>query len=105
MSITFGSPGTPPPIPVIMGAPQYTMLVPNTGNALALTVPTGATHALVTNDSLDGILRWTYGSPNPTATTGHIIQAGTTVELDNITMLRFFANKTNVYMQVSYRHY
>lgn len=91
---------------VIVGTAQYALSVPSTGGTLSLTVPGGATHALVTCDPASPAnIRWTWGGSNPSATVGHVLQPGDTYEFDNLSTLLLYAEASGVIAQVSYRHY
>lgn len=91
---------------VILGSPQYALSIPSTGGPLSLTVPSGATHALMTCDPASPAnIRWTWGGTNPSATVGHVLQPGDTYEFDNVAILLFYAEASGVIAQVSYRHY
>lgn len=91
------------PVPVSPG--QYALAVTSTSGSTTLTVPGTATFALITVDLGAGDVRWTRDGTTPTATIGHLLQAGDTFEFDNLGAIKMFATSSGTTVQVSYHHY
>jgi hypothetical protein len=73
--------------------------------AQALTVPTGATHALLTVDTGGGNIRFREDGTNPTTSIGLLVQAGAAVELTNLANIRIVSTTGTTTVNVSYRKY
>jgi hypothetical protein len=92
-----------PWIPTKITPAQYALSITTT--ASALTVPSGATHALISVDTGAGNIRWKNDGGTSTTTSGHLLQAGDAAELDNISSLSLAATTGTVVIQVSYQKY
>lgn len=93
-----GSPGFTSTNPGVVssGAPQsLTPLAPSQritslGTAAALTVPAGATMAVITADLGTANVRWRDDTTNPTATVGNELASGSTlIYTGNLSTIRF----------------
>lgn len=73
--------------------------------AQALTVPSGASHALLTVDTGGGNIRFREDGTNPTASIGLLVQAGAAVELTNLANVRIVSTTGTTVVNVSYRRY
>lgn len=73
--------------------------------AQALTVPTGATHALMTVDTGSGNIRFREDGTNPTTSAGLLVQAGAAVEWTNLANIRIISTSGTTVVNVSYRKY
>lgn len=73
--------------------------------AQALTVPSGATHALMTVDTGSGNIRFREDGTNPTTSIGLLVQAGAAVELTNLSNIRIISTSATTVVNVSYRRY
>ena len=76
-----------------------------TGADTSLTVPTNATHALVTVDKGGGDIRYWENGVSPSTTAGLLIQAGDAAELTNLAGIRMRSTTGTVAVNVSYRRY
>jgi hypothetical protein len=92
-----------PWIPTKLTPAQYALSITTT--ASALTVPSSATHALISVDTGAGNIRWKNDGGTATTTSGHLLQAGDAAELDNISSLSLAATTGTVVIQVSYQKY
>lgn len=83
---------------------QYALSVgPSTPTTL--TVPSGATHALISVDAAAATIRWTRDGTAPTASVGHQLAASDSIEIDNITSFKMISMSGNSTVQVSYHRY
>lgn len=73
--------------------------------AQSLTVPTGATHALVTVDTGGGNLRFREDATSPTTSVGLLVQAGSAAEWTNLANIRIISTSGSTVINVSYRKY
>lgn len=73
--------------------------------AKLLTVPDGATHALVTVEKGGGDIRFREDGEDPTASVGLLVQAGAAVEFTNLEDIRLIATAGTVKVNISYRRY
>jgi len=80
-------------------------LAVGTGSDTALTVPSGATHALVTVDDDGGGIRYWEDGTSPTSSEGLLIPAGGAAELTNLADVLMRATTGTVAVNVSYRKY
>ena len=81
---------------------QFNLSV-TTASAVQLTWASGATHALISVDPQAGDIRWRADGVDPTATTGHWVQAGDAFEVDNYgTSFRMIGKVANAVVQVTY---
>lgn len=71
----------------------------------SLTVPAGATHALITVDAGGGDLRYWEDGSSPSTTQGLLVQAGGAAELTNLSLVRMRATTGTAAVNVSYRRY
>jgi hypothetical protein len=76
-----------------------------TGSDTNLTVPSGATHALMTVDTGGGNIRFWEDGSSPSATAGLLVEAGNAVEFTNLANLKMRATTGTVAVKVSYRKY
>lgn len=82
---------------VCLGYQQITGL----STAKALTVPVGATMALVSPDTQD--VRWRDDGTNPTASVGMPLVVGTTLNYDgDLNRIRFIETTASAVLNVSY---
>lgn len=70
-----------------------------------LTVPVGATHALLTVDTGGGDIRYWEDGSSPSATAGLLIPAGAAAELTNLATIKMRSTTGTVVTNVSYRRY
>lgn len=94
-----------PWLPTVVSGAQYSLDV-TTGAVVTLTVPSGATHALLTVEDAD--VRFTEDSSSPTtgATgSGLILPAGFIGELALPNALKFIAVSATAELNVTYRKY
>lgn len=94
-----------PWIPTVVSGAQYSLDV-TTGAVVTLTVPSGATHALITVEDND--VRFTEDSSSPTtgATgSGLLLAAGFIGELALPNALKFIAVSATAELNVTYRKY
>lgn len=90
--------------PVIVSPGQFALAVSTGGTAL--TIPGGATHARITNDSSSaGNIRFFWDITSPDSTHGHVLAPGDTYEFDNLAALKIAAETSGVIAQVTYLHY
>lgn len=90
---------TPPTI--LTGNQSLTV---STGSSL--TVPTNATHALMTVDTGAGDIRyWEDGTTPASGAVGLLIPAGGAAELTNLANIRLRASTGSVLVNISYRRY
>lgn len=90
-------------IPTVLTG-QQTLSVA-TGADTSLTVPTNATHALLTVDKGGGDIRYWENGTSPSTTVGLLIQAGDAAELTNLSGIRMRSTTGTVAVNVSYRRY
>jgi hypothetical protein len=76
-----------------------------TGSDTTLTVPSGATHALVCVNPGGGDIRFWEDGSSPSTTAGLLIQAGETAELTNLSNIKMRASSSTVTIHVAYRRY
>ena len=93
-----------PFVPSAVSGGQYALAV-TSSTVVTLTVPSGATHAIVSVDTGGNNIRWTRDGTSPTASVGHLLQAGDAIEADNLTSWRMIATLGTVTVQVSYHKY
>jgi hypothetical protein len=94
-----------PWMPTVVSGAQYSLDV-TTGAVVTLTVPSGATHALLTVEDAD--VRFTEDSSSPTtgATgSGLVLPAGFIGELALPNALKFIAVSATAELNVTYRKY
>jgi hypothetical protein len=92
-----------PWVPTKVTPAQYGLSV--TTVASALTVPSGATHALISVEPAGNNLRWKNDGGTASTTSGHLLQAGDAMEIDNISAMSLAASASTVTIQVSYHKY
>ena len=91
-----------PWMPTVVSGAQFNLTVSTT--AVTLTVPSGATHALISVET--GDVRMREDAVSPTSTDGIYIAAGTIVELPLPNALRFIrAGGVDAKLNVTYRKY
>lgn len=83
---------------------QYALSV-GSASPTTLTVPSGATHAWISNNIGSQTIRWTRDGTSPTATLGHHLAAGDALEIDNLTNFRMISTTGIATVQVSYHRY
>ncbi len=94
-----------PWLPTVVAGAQYSLDV-TTGAVVTLTVPSGATHALITVE--DGDVRFTEDGSNPSTGAGGnglVLPAGFIGELALPNALTFIAVSTTAELNVYYRKY
>lgn len=94
-----------PWMPATVSGAQYSLDV-TTGTVVTLTVPSGATHALITVEDAD--VRFTEDGSTPTtgaAGSGLVLAAGFIGELALPVALKFVAVTATAELNVSYRKY
>jgi hypothetical protein len=90
-------------IPTILTGNQTLSVA--TGADTTLTVPTGATHALMTVDTGGGDIRYWEDGSSPSASAGLLVPAGGAAELTNLGNVKLRATTGTVAINVSYRKY
>lgn len=70
-----------------------------------LTVPVGATHALLTVDTGGGDVRYWEDGTSPSSAAGLLIPAGGVAELTNLANVKMRSTVGNVNVNVAYRKY
>jgi hypothetical protein len=90
-------------IPTVVAGNQT--LSVGTGSDTTLTVPSGATHALITVDSGGGNIRFWEDGTSPSTTNGLLISAGSAAELTNLSNIKMRATTGTVAVNISYRRY
>ncbi len=90
------------PTPV---AGNQTITTVGTGSDTTLTVPSGATHALIGVNTGGGDVRFWEDGSSPSSTAGLLIQAGETAEVTNIANIKLRSTTGTVTIQVAYRRY
>ena len=83
---------------------QYALSV-SSSTVRTLTVPAGSTHCWVSVDPSATSVRWTRDGTAPTSAIGHVLAAGDSIELDNLSNLKFLATSGTSTIQVSYHKY
>ncbi len=83
---------------------QYALSVTTT-TVKTLTVPATATHAWISCDPASPTVRWTRDGTSPTTSVGHALIGGDSIEMDNVTSLRFISTTGTATIQVSYHRY
>lgn len=90
-----------PFMPTVVSGAQYNLTVST--SVVTLTVPPGATHALVTVETND--VRFTEDGSSPSATNGLYLPAGFLGELALPAALKFIRVSADAKINVSYRKY
>lgn len=90
-------------VPTVLAGNQTLSVV--TGSDTTLTVPTGATHALVTVDTGGGDLRYWEDGSSPSSSAGLLVPAGGAAELTNLANVKMRSTVGTVSINVSYRKY
>lgn len=83
---------------------QYALSV-GSSSPTSLTVPATATHAWVSVDPSANTIRWTRDGTSPTASVGHALVAGDSMEIDNLSNFRMISTTSTSTVQVSYHRY
>jgi hypothetical protein len=94
-----------PWLPTVVSGAQYSLDV-TTGTVVTLTVPSGATHALLTVEDAD--VRFTEDGSSPTtgaAGSGLVLPAGFIGEMALPAALKFIAVTATAELNVTYRKY
>jgi hypothetical protein len=94
-----------PWLPTVVAGAQYSLDV-TTSSVVTLTVPSGATHALLTVEDAD--VRFTEDGSSPTtgaAGSGLLLQAGFIGEMALPQALKFIAVSATAELNVTYRKY
>jgi hypothetical protein len=89
--------------PIILAGNQTISV--GTGADSTLTVPGGATHALLTVDTGGGNIRYWEDGSSPSTTAGLLVTAGGAAELTNLANVKMRATTGTVAVNVSYRKY
>jgi len=89
--------------PTVLAGNQTLSVV--TGSDSTLTVPTGATHALMTVDTGGGDIRYWEDGSSPSTTAGLLVPAGGAAELTNLANVKMRATTGTAAVNVSYRKY
>jgi hypothetical protein len=92
-----------PWVPTKITGGQYALSITTT--ASALTVPSGATHALISVDTGGNNIRWKNDGGSATTASGHLLQAGDAMEIDNLSAVSLASTSSTVVIQVSYHKY
>jgi hypothetical protein len=90
-----------PLMPVVVSGAQYNLAVST--SVVTLTVPSGATHALITVSTND--VNFTEDGSTPSATNGLRLPAGFVGELSLPQALKFIRVSADAVLNVSYRKY
>jgi hypothetical protein len=85
-----------PWVPTKITPGQYVLSITTT--ASALTVPSGATHAFIS-------IRWKNDGGTASTASGHLLQAGDAMEIDNLSSVSLASTASTVVIQVSYHKY
>ncbi len=95
-----------PMVPASVAGGQYALSVATSG-VVTLTVPSTATHAWVSVDTLGPAtgIRWTRDGTSPTSTVGHFLAIGDALEMDNLNSFRMIGITGAATVQVSYHRY
>lgn len=93
-----------PAVPAAVSGGQYALSV-GSSSPTSLTVPSGATHAVVSVDPSANTVRWTRDGTSPTASVGHALVAGDYLEIDNLSNFRVISTTGTSTLQVSYHRY
>ena len=89
--------------PTVLSGNQTLTL--STGSDTSLTVPTGATHALLTVDTGGGDARYWEDGSSPSASAGLLVPAGGAAELTTLASVKLRSTSGSVAVNVSYRKY
>ena len=89
----------------ITGASGVQSITVGTGSDSTLTVPSGATHALLTVDSGGGNIRYWPNGQSPTSATGLFVAAGGATEVTNLANVKMRASAAGTLVNVAYYHY
>ena len=92
-----------PWVPTPISGGQYALSITTT--ASALTVPSGATHAFISVDTGAGNIRWKRDGGTASTSSGHLLQAGDAMEIDNLSAVSLASTTGTVVIQVSYHKY
>lgn len=84
---------------------NQTITTVGTASDTTLTVPSGATHALVCVNPGGGDIRFWEDGTSPSSTAGLLIQAGETAELTNLSGVKMRSTTGTVTINVAYRRY
>lgn len=91
-------------VPTVVAGNQSISVTSTAGSSL--TVPAGATHAVMTVDTGGGDIRyWEDGTTPASGSVGLLAPAGTAVELTNLAGVRLRASTGTVPVNISYRRY
>lgn len=93
-----------PAVPAAVAGGQYALSV-GSSSPTTLTVPSGATHAIVSVDVGATTVRWTRDGTAPTTAVGHPLQAGDYLEIDNLSNFKMCATSGTSTVQVSFHRY
>lgn len=93
----------PAVLSAVSGA-QYALAV-GASSPTTLTVPATATHAWISVDPSASTVRWTRDGTNPTASAGHALAAGDSMEMDNLSNFKVISTTGTSTIQVSYHRY
>ena len=87
--------------PIILTGNQSAAITTASG----LTVPSGATHALMTVDTGGGDIRYWEDGSTPTTASGLLVPAGGAAELTNLANVKVVSTSGTAPINVSYRKY
>ena len=73
--------------------------------ASSISVPTGATHALMTVDEGGGNIRYWEDGTAPTTSAGLLVPAGGAAELTNLANVKLISTSGTTVVNISYRKY
>jgi len=89
----------------ISGASGIQTINVATGADSTLTVPSGATHALITVDTGSGNIRYWPNGQSPSSTVGLLVQAGGAVEVTSLANVKMRSTAGTTVVNVAYYHY
>lgn len=90
-------------LPTVVAGNQ-TLTVSTTPDT-TLTVPTGATHALMTVDTGGGDIRYWEDGSSPSTSAGLLVPAGSAAELTNLSSVKMRSTTGTAAVNISYRKY
>ena len=88
-------------IPTILSGNQTASVT----TASPLSVPAGATHALMTVDTGGGDIRYWEDGTTPTTSAGLLVPAGGAAELTNLASVKLISTSGTTVVNISYRKY
>lgn len=88
-------------IPIVLSGNQTASITTASG----ITVPSGATHGLMTVDEGGGDIRYWEDGTNPTTSQGLLVPAGQAAELTNLANVKLISTSGTAVVNISYRKY